>query len=111
MPRNNAFYCVMVHMLQVLFASDSCTKAVWRGEGAGYCCPHIVMLSGHEQQYQDGSWNRGLSSHRIWVQQIQVRNCTTSLLLYATSDENACGELCMNVCVRKVGLYCVLVLE
>jgi hypothetical protein len=48
LSHNCTFYRMVVCMLQVLFESHNCTKAVRYGERGGHCCSHIVMLSRHE---------------------------------------------------------------
>lgn len=64
--------------LQVFSAGDGSSPTVWLGEGVRAHRPPVGHLPGCQQLDQDGGRDRGLSAHRVWIQQVQVRAASLS---------------------------------
>lgn len=58
---------------QIFPSSNNSSPSVWLGERIWADRPPVSHISRCQQLHQNGGWNRRLPTHRIWIQQIQVR--------------------------------------
>jgi len=59
-------------LVQLFPACDDGEATEWPRQRTGHHRTHAVSLSWRQQLHQDGSRHRGLPTHWVWVQQIQV---------------------------------------
>ena len=58
--------------VQLLAACDDGETVERPRQRTGHHRPHALSLSWRQQLHQDGGWHRGLPTHRVRVQQVQV---------------------------------------
>lgn len=74
-----------VFAFQIFPPSNDSSPSIWFSERIWADCPPVSHLSRCQQLHQDGGWNRRLSTHWIWIQQIQVGVTKLSLNLQILS--------------------------
>lgn len=66
------FNTCLVFAFQIFPPSHDSSPSIWFSERIWADCPPVSHLSRCQQLHQDGGRNRRLSTHWIWIQQIQV---------------------------------------